>query len=139
MRIKRLAAAFALAPLGAVALVAVLFGRHSGAPTTWFDGGPNPLVGYVTIAGMAYATGAALLPLFFILEYFGKRGWQFYVPIASAAGFLVGRLLEPASANASLHLVFSIAGGLCGVVFSFVLGWRSNMQPSAPASPSRGG
>ena len=128
MRIKRLAAAYALAPLGAVAFVAVLFGRSSGTLTTWFDGGPNPLVAYAMIVGIAYAAGAALLPVFFLLEYFGKRGWQFYVPIASAAGFLVGRLLEPA------YVLCSIAGGLCGVVFSLVLGWRSHirMQPVSP-------
>ena len=128
MSIKRLAAAYALAPLGAVALVAVLFGRSSGAPTTWFEGGPNPLVAYALIAGIAYLVGAALLPLFFLLEYVGKRGWHFYIPIASAAGFLVGRLLhDPAvSANVALarYTLCAVAGGLCGVVFSVVLAWR---------------
>lgn len=121
MRIKRLAAAYSLAPLGAVALVAILFGASSGVPTTWFDGGPNPLVGYAAIAGIAYAAGAALLPLFFVLERWGKRGWQFYVPIASAAGLVVGALLEPSGGSVIFYLVCSAAGGLSGVVFSLIL------------------
>lgn len=119
MKIKPLALAYAVAPLGAVAFFVVLtvpgFGAELGSVVAW-----------ALVAGLAYAVGALLLPVYFVLEHFGRRGWQFYVPVAFLARLAVGPALEsPASLGGwRLALLCAVAGGLCGVVFSYVLASR---------------
>ena len=142
--LRRLALAFAVAPLGAMLFLTALFSRGMDTPMEWFTGGPKPLFGWAIMFGIAYAAGAVLLPFFFLLEYFGKRSGIFYVPIAAVAGVLLGLLLdgpESVRQNAVLSLLCAGAGAASAVVFSAVLAVRPNrrLQPAADATASRRG
>jgi hypothetical protein len=139
MTTKRLALAYALAPIGAVSFVAVLFSSANQTSQTILEWLSGPAVALAMITGIAYIIGAILLPVFFLLERLGWRGWQFYVPIAATAGFITGLALHspsPIPWLSTRNMLYSIAGGLSGAVFSGVLGWRSN-RPLQPASGAR--
>ena len=89
---KRLIVAIALAPLGVtttVLLLIILLGMDR--PTDFLDSLTGldfwmhlPVL-LAAVTGLGYVAGAALLPVFFMLQRFGKRGWPFYVPIAAVA------------------------------------------------------
>lgn len=116
IKMKRLAIAYAVAPIGAVVFVAALVVPGFGADV-------GSLVGAGLIAAPAWGVGALLVPVLFLLERLGKRGWHFYVPIASLAGLLVGPALESPGRLGGwrLALLCAIAGGASGIVFSYVL------------------
>ena len=127
----RLAAAFAAAPLGAVVLLIGLSPGIMDAPTQWFDGRPNPLIGLAVITGIAYIVGAALLPFYFLLAHFGQRSWKVYIPIAAAAGVPVGLLMNgpaPLRYGVALALLCAVTGAMCAAVFSAVLAWRPDRR-----------
>ncbi|MGV3519129.1 hypothetical protein [Luteitalea sp.] len=103
------------------------------APTQWFDGGPNPLIGFALLFGFTYVIGAALLPIYF-LERFGQRSWKVSVPIAAAAGVPVGPLVNgpaPWRYGSALALLSAVAGATCAAVFSAVLAWWPNRREQA--------
>jgi hypothetical protein len=130
---ERLAAAFAAAPLGVVLPLVALMAWNV-APTQWFDGGPNPLIGFAVLFGFTYVIGAALLPIYFLLERFGQRSWKVYVPIAAAAGVPVGLLMNgpaPWRYGLALAVLCAVVGAMCAAVFSAVLAWRPNRREQA--------
>jgi hypothetical protein len=90
----------------------------------------------------AYLAGLVLLPVYFLFERLGWRGWRVYVPTAVAAGIVLpigvgaARFLwevrsiaatgsggiGAVSVGTPFLLLGAIGGGLSGVVFSIVLG-----------------
>ena len=129
MAAKRLALAFALAPLGVTTVVAAIVVSQLRGPLDLMEGPVPwaPVIGMAALTGVGYVVGAALLPLFFVLERLGKRGWRFYVPIAAVAGAAIGAALawpEPFSRPWGLYLTCAATGALCGGIFSAALGWR---------------
>jgi hypothetical protein len=76
------------------------------------------------LLGVTYVPGIFLLPLFFLLERSGRRSWIYYVPIAAAAGVVLGFLLNgpaPLRFGVALALYCAITGAACAAVFSVIL------------------
>lgn len=93
-------------------------------------------MGLAALTGLGYVAGAALLPIFFVLERLSKRGWRVYVPIAAAAGVGMGTLMawpDPFSRPWGFYIIFAATGALCGGTFSVALLGRPN-APLQPAS-----
>jgi hypothetical protein len=128
---KRLAVAFALAPLGVTTVVAAIMVSQLRGPSDLVDGPVPlaPLIGLAAATGLGYVAGAVLLPVFFVLERLGKRGWRFYVPIAAVAGAGMGAVMgwpEPFSRPWGLYIACAATGALSGSIFSVALAWRSS-------------
>ena len=133
--------AYLSAPLGAVALIAILaFTRFV------IDPGPDPLdtalgpaSGFIAMAVIiAYVSGLFLLPVLLLFEIISWRGWRYYVPTAAVAGLVAALVMaypQPLSSPWTYYVLFSSSGASCAVVFSLVLGWRSNnrLHPTAAA------
>ena len=95
----------------------------------------SPVMMLAALTGLGYVAGAVLLPLFFVLERRGKRGWRFYVPIAAVAGTGMGTLMawpEPFSRPWGFYVIFAATAALCGGIFSVALAWR----PETPLRPA---
>ena len=138
MATRRLGLAFALAPLGVTSVVAAIMLSQTRDLRDLVDGPvPGaPLMMFAALTGLGYVAGAVLLPVFFVLERLGKRGWRFYVPIAAVAGAGMGALMawpEPFSSPWGFYIVLAATGALCGGIFSVALAWRPN-TPVPPAS-----
>jgi hypothetical protein len=88
--------AYLSAPLGAVALIAIV------AFTVFvIDPGPDPVetaLGHTSefIAMaiiIAYVSGLFLLPVVLLFEIFNWRGWQYYIPTAAVAGLVAALVM----------------------------------------------
>jgi hypothetical protein len=145
---KRLIVAIALAPLGVtttVLLLIILLGMDR--PTDFLDSLTGldfwmhlPVL-LAAVTGLGYVAGAALLPVFFMLQRFGKRGWPFYVPIAAVAGAGMGAIMDwptPFSSPLGFYSVCSVAGALSGGIFSVALAWRSKTTVGREVTPTPG-
>jgi hypothetical protein len=133
--------AYLTAPLGAVVLLAIL--AFMGFV---INPGPNPLEtalgvtsGFIVMAVIiSYVSGLFLLPVLLLFEIVGWCGWRYYVPTAAVGGLVAALVMaypEPLSSPWTYYVLFSSSGASCAVVFSIVLGWRSNTQlhPTAAA------
>ena|SRR5689334_4923361 len=138
MATRRLGLAFALAPLGVTSVVAAIMLSQMRDLRDLVEGPVSgaPLLMLAALTGLGYVAGAVLLPVFFVLERLGKRGWRFYVPIAALAGAGMGALMawpEPFSRPWGFYIVFATVGASCGGIFSVALGWRRH----TPLQPAR--
>jgi hypothetical protein len=118
----------------------------SSAGLDWTVGLGSQLLKFV--AG-AYLVGGCLLPLFDVFERRGWHGWRYYVPTAVGAAVVaqiglgaVFVLWSMTSGSGGIGAVSlgcaaavypAVAGALCGVLFSVVLGPSARSAP--PPSP----
>jgi len=140
---KRLVFAFLISPWGA-ALAILRFYAVDLAAGLPFDIAAR---GFMLTLLWAYLAGLVLLPVYFLFERLGWRGWRVYVPTAVAAGIVLPLCVEAAgryvattgsggigaeSSGPPFSLLGATCGGLGGVVFSIVLG-----KPNANTSKGR--
>ena len=140
---RRLWLAYLIAPWGAVTplllfwLGVALWARIEHGHYELFITTPWHFAALVVIA---YVVGAALLPIYFVFERLGWRGWTYYVPTAILAAFLAELVIDAASTSwavtaqrgsggigavsaefAPLVLVAVVSGIACGGIFSIVM------------------
>jgi ribosomal protein S18 acetylase RimI-like enzyme len=115
----RVAVAYAIAPFGPVFFLAIAL-RVYEAP---FDGPVRgaPLFGLAMIAGIGYAAGLLMLPVFYLLEKIERRGAVFYVPIAAIAGLVTAMAMDWPRTAIGISSTGAFCGALSGAIFSAVL------------------
>jgi hypothetical protein len=97
--------------MGALLLIAVMMGERV-----------RPTLFIVSAAAIAYVIGLILLPVWWLFERQGWRGWRCYVPTAAGAGFLTSYLgMGGPDASWQTHLACLLSGAACAVIFSIVL------------------
>ena len=121
MTCKRVLFAWSVAPPGAVVVmglllfIAVVAGERV-----------RPLLMIASAVTIAYVTGLLLLPVWWLFERAGWRGWRYYVPAAAIAGFWSSYLGFGPDASWQTHAAFVLCGAACAVVFSIVLSTASD-------------
>ena len=117
LNVNPLVLAFAAAPFGAVPVTAgfqVAYGAIEGDPIR----GTALMTSAVVFA---YFIGVFLLPVWWVFEKAGWRGWRYYVPTGTCAGALIG--LWGGADDEWWPLIFVASGMSCAVVFSVVLAY----------------
>ena len=115
LNVNPLVLAFAAAPFGAVPVTAVFqvaYGLVEGDPIR----GTALMTSAVVFA---YFIGMFLLPIWWVFEKAGWRGWRYYVPTGACAGGLMG--LWGGADEAWWPLIFVASGMSCAIVFSIAL------------------
>ena len=77
--------------------------------------------GYMVVigVGISYFVGLLPLPVFFVFEAFGWRGWRVYVPTGFVAGLLVTVQIGGAGTSSPQAFVLcATCGALCAGVYS---------------------
>ena len=100
----------ALSVLTAVAVIAIIVDESS---RSWF----------IVLTGVliAYVVGLLLLPLWWVFDKQGWRGWRYYVPTAAIAGFIISFIGMGGPDAWENHAIAAISGAACAVVFSWTL------------------
>ena len=76
---------------------------------------------------ISYVAGLFLLPVYWVFEGFGWRGWRSYVPTAAVAGLVTGLVMvygDPSSPPWTYYAMFSASGASCAAIFSMILAAR---------------
>lgn len=109
--------------LGVFSVAVIMVAPRMG-PVESLDGVLWIVPSVAIVAGLTYVAGAVLLPVFWLLGYFGKKGWRFYVPIGALAGAALGVLMAWLDRVAGLWIVCAVcaaAGATSGAIFSLAL------------------
>jgi hypothetical protein len=117
LNVNPLVLAFVAAPFGAVPVTAgfqVAYGAIEGDPIR----GTALMTSAVVFA---YFIGVFLLPVWWVFEKAGWRGWRYYVPTGACAGALIG--LWGGADDAWWPLIFVASGMSSAIVFSIALAY----------------
>lgn len=130
LRLRSWLCGYLVAPAGTIAVMTgvtfflVLTGsrRPVDAIRDFFEVAPLAIL-------IAYIVGAALFPVFLILEWERWTRWTAYVPTAGIAGVVTGLVIRGEVDVAAC--AFTVACGTCsGVIFSMQVGSGSGIGPS---------
>lgn len=117
MSAKTVLKAYAIAPLApAVPLIVIGVAGRGDLENSF-------LLALIALS-FSYIGGAFLLPLYWLYERLGWRGWRFYVPTAAVGGIVMAVwMANPRqAAPRALYLLCVGCAAACGGLFSFLVG-----------------
>ena len=120
MSAKTVLKAYAITPFAPAVLLAVMSLAGGDDPEHTFGVALMALI-------FSYIGGAFLLPLHWVYERLGWRGWRFYVPTAAGAGIVMAVWIVNSS-QAPPYLLSVGCAVVCGALFSFLIGPRSPLN-----------
>jgi hypothetical protein len=117
---KTVLKAYAIAPFAPAVLLVVIGPAGGGDLDNTFAFALMALI-------FSYIGGAFSLPLYWLYEWLGWRGWRFYLPTAAVGGIVMAVwIVNPQQAPPYLLCVGCAVA--CGALFSFLIGPRSPLN-----------